>query len=60
MKDVQCYELFGGIALKNHAFSFSFHNLHILSNLCQELQNTNYSSFDLRLVSKDCYFVILL
>ena len=23
MKDVQCYELFGGIALKNHAFSFS-------------------------------------
>ena len=25
MKDVQCYELFGGIALKNHAFSFFFH-----------------------------------
>ena len=23
MKDVQCYELFGGIALKNNAFSFS-------------------------------------
>ena len=23
MKDVQCYELFGGIALKNHVFSFS-------------------------------------
>ena len=22
MKDVQCYELFGGIALKNHAFLF--------------------------------------
>ena len=22
MKDVQCCELFGGIALKNHAFSF--------------------------------------
>ena len=22
MKDVQCYELFGGIALKNHALSF--------------------------------------
>ena len=22
MKDVQCYELFGGIALKNHTFSF--------------------------------------
>ena len=25
MKGVQCYELFGGIALKNHTFSFSFH-----------------------------------
>ena len=24
MKDVQYYELFGGIALKNHAFSFHF------------------------------------
>ena len=24
MKDVQCYELFGGIALRNHAFSFHF------------------------------------
>ena len=23
MKDVQCYELFGGIALKNHASSFN-------------------------------------
>ena len=28
MKDVQCYELFVGIALKNHAFSFSCINLH--------------------------------
>ena len=25
VKGVQCYELFGGIALKNHAFSFFFH-----------------------------------
>ena len=24
MKGVQCYELFGGIALKIHTFSFSF------------------------------------
>ena len=24
MKGVQCYELFGGIALKNHTFSFLF------------------------------------
>ena len=29
MKDVQCYELFGGIELKNHAFSFfSFYMEH--------------------------------
>ena len=27
MKVVQCYELFGGIALKNHAFSFHFNDL---------------------------------
>ena len=27
MKDVQCYELFGGIALKNRAFSFFFNVL---------------------------------
>ena len=27
MKGVQCYELFGGIALKNHTFSFSLHQL---------------------------------
>ena len=33
MKDVQCYELFGGIALKNHAFSFfqfPFISFHVL------------------------------
>ena len=30
MKDVQCYELFEGIALKNHAFSFFFHFQYIL------------------------------
>ena len=28
MKDVQCYELFGGIAPKNHAFSF-FHSANV-------------------------------
>ena len=26
MKGVQCYELFGGIALKNHTFSFFIFN----------------------------------
>ena len=36
MKDVQCYELFEGIALKNQAFSFSFfHNSEVvLCNNC--------------------------
>ena len=29
VKDVQCYELFGGIALKNHAFSFFFYTYFI-------------------------------
>ena len=33
MKDVQCYELFGGIAFKNHAFSFfSFIYIYILKD----------------------------
>ena len=32
VKDVQCYELFGGIALKNHAFSFSMYIVVILSD----------------------------
>ena len=30
MKGVQCYELFGGIALKNHAFSFDTIDHYIL------------------------------
>ena len=29
MKGVQCYELFGGIALKNHAFFHSKHVWHL-------------------------------
>ena len=35
MKDVQCYELFGGIAPKNHAFSFfiSSGKIHELKDL---------------------------
>ena len=28
MKGVQCYELFGGIALKNHTFSFFSYKTH--------------------------------
>ena len=39
MKGIQCYELFGGIALKIHTFSFSFsmshgHNCFALVSLC--------------------------
>ena len=38
MKDVQCYELFGGIALKNHAFSLANFYLAKLEN---KYMNTN-------------------
>ena len=31
VKDVQCYELFGGIALKNHVFSFFLQTLRIIT-----------------------------
>ena len=37
MKDVQCCELFGGIALKNHAFSFS------IISICFLMTETKYS-----------------
>ena len=48
MKDVQCYELFEGIALKNHAFSFlqhamkfdENHSVQIQLNLGQDLRPT--------------------
>ena len=33
MKDVQCFELFGGIAHKNHAFSFSILSCDLLLSL---------------------------
>ena len=36
MKDVQCHELSGGIALKNHAFSF-FHFHFINANEIKQL-----------------------
>ena len=39
MKDVQCYELFGGIALKNHAFSF--HSGRPISQLFRVLHYLN-------------------
>ena len=40
MKGVQCYELFGGIALENHTFSFFFFETEIgqiLPHLCNSL-----------------------
>ena len=33
MKGVQCYELFGGIALKIHTFSFSMNNVNRVLNI---------------------------
>ena len=32
MKGVQCYDLFGGIALKNHAFSFNSLSVHLFAD----------------------------
>ena len=48
MKDVQCYEIFGGIALKNHAFSFHFHRaVEISTNVKSSIlvQFTNFLNF---------------
>ena len=38
MKGVQCYEFFGGIALKNHAFSFFSFSYMTLSILASKLK----------------------
>ena len=40
VKDVQCYELFGGIALKNHAFSFLILLL-VISARCSACWNSS-------------------
>ena len=42
MKGVQCYELFGGIALKNHAFSF-FIFIHTHADICINYIDVNVS-----------------
>ena len=59
MKDVQCYEIFGGIALKNHVFIIfiakileklvvsqvsSFLNSHNLYNTCQSAYRPGHST----------------
>ena len=43
MKGVQCYELFGGIALKNRTF---FRNLCSFSNPTTTTTNSNYNGID--------------
>ena len=49
MKDVQCYELFGGIALKNHAFSFHFsfnaYDIYIYMYIYKSQNETAKSNF---------------
>ena len=42
MKGVQCYEFFGGIALKNHAFTFFHLSLTVIMNAIF-LQSNPYS-----------------
>ena len=52
MKDVQCYELFGGIALKNHAFSFFHFTFHIVRSIknnfagLPDFNSSEHSIFD--------------
>ena len=43
MKDVQCYELLGGIALKNHAFSF-------FSMVSLDMCNVTFFSFSISFI----------
>ena len=47
MKGVQCYELFGGIALKNHAFSF----FSLISQLTSAVISLTGLLFDLTMTS---------
>ena len=44
MKGVQCYELFGGIALKNHTFSFSF-SYNMIVHLHLEYATTYWNTY---------------
>ena len=54
VKGVQCYELFGGIAPKNHAFSWSFFFIFIFldhhTNMLMLLINGNDVTIALRLL----------
>ena len=57
MKGVQCYELFGGIALKIHTFSFSFFIYTLKSRLTSDYLRTSHKSHKF-LLSKLCYYGI--
>ena len=46
MKGVQCYELFGGIALKNHTFSFLNRNMSRNSVDDEFKKSTKYHMID--------------
>ena len=50
VKGVQCYELFGGIALKIHTFSFHFYSIDV-SDLYSIVDSDLYS-----IVDSDLYF----
>ena len=57
MKGVQCYELFGGIPLKIHKFSISFHSHFHLSVIRFLLPKMNFGSSVLHIVAEpatDC------
>ena len=43
MKGVQCYELFGGIALKNHTFSFFHFHIMVHSIKCFLFKSINFA-----------------
>ena len=46
MKGVQCYELFGGIALKIHTFSFFFF---IFNVVCYDVEKGSFEAL------QDCF-----
>ena len=55
MKGVQCYELFGGIALKIHTFSFFFH-----FQIQSHSSNTRFISYLKPLANRLAYGKVIL
>ena len=54
MKGVQCYELFGGIALKNHTFSFFFLEIIIIMFIFVCYFSREQIALSLRKIKKRC------